>query len=670
AAEARVSTAATARQAAEACFREYEQTLTELDAAKSRLRLLERDLIDPEAAEQRRKLEADQKVAETAALRLSAAEAQFGRADEIAKTALSRIERLNAAEARAGSAGTYLKEKECLRDEAKAGAVGAGKEEKSLRVALEVARVEREKHEAILSAARARLSAFTSAAGARRAIDARKALAGLEKRERELIDDSASSIDSDDLEQIAVLERAAIQARARFESGAVKVEIELGEGAFLRIDGEIADVLSADVLKTTKFELGDAGSLVVRPPHGSGQSLEADLAAATEGIVSAQRSLGVTSHAEGVALNERAAAAERELKTLKVQIASACPGDPTIGLAAGADALRAFVAELGDIADIDAPADDIDTLEKALTGAKLAEAAAAGKHDDGRTALSTVESALATAEADYASAVRESAAAAESLRSILANGDLETLETALGEAQRERAAKFEALEKARESVTAFDASAIRRRIENLDRAASRAGEERLELTARIASLESTIVREGTSGPAGRLAESREEEEEAIAACDRLRREADTLELLRKALSDAANEASRTFLAPVTARAGHYIQRLLPGCDLSFNEDLGLTGLTRAGIDETCGDLSRGTQEQLAILTRLAFADLLLEDGAPISLILDDPLVYSDDARLETMTDILQDASRRMQVILLTCRAKAFRHVDANRITLK
>ncbi|RYE97380.1 MAG: hypothetical protein EOO77_39160, partial [Oxalobacteraceae bacterium] len=97
--------------------------------------------------------------------------------------------------------------------------------------------------------------------------------------------------------------------------------------------------------------------------------------------------------------------------------------------------------------------------------------------------------------------------------------------------------------------------------------------------------------------------------------------------------------------------------------------LGLTGVSRGGVDESCGGLSRGTQEQLAILTRLAFADLLLEDGAPISLILDDPLVYSDDARLETMTDILQEASTRMQVILLTCRSKAFRHVDGNRITL-
>jgi hypothetical protein len=35
-----------------------------------------------------------------------------------------------------------------------------------------------------------------------------------------------------------------------------------------------------------------------------------------------------------------------------------------------------------------------------------------------------------------------------------------------------------------------------------------------------------------------------------------------------------------------------------------------------------------------------------------------------------MTDILQAASMGMQVILLTCRSKAFRHLDANRIVLR
>lgn len=60
--------------------------------------------------------------------------------------------------------------------------------------------------------------------------------------------------------------------------------------------------------------------------------------------------------------------------------------------------------------------------------------------------------------------------------------------------------------------------------------------------------------------------------------------------------------------------------------------------------------------------------MLLEQGAPVSLILDDPLVYSDDTRLDIMTEILTEAATRMQVILLTCRDRAFRHLG-NRISL-
>ena len=54
----------------------------------------------------------------------------------------------------------------------------------------------------------------------------------------------------------------------------------------------------------------------------------------------------------------------------------------------------------------------------------------------------------------------------------------------------------------------------------------------------------------------------------------------------------------------------------------------------------------------------------------MSLILDDPLVYSDDGRLDTMIEILTEASTRMQIILLTCRDRAFRHVPGNRILLR
>lgn len=670
AAEARIIQTAEARQQAEASFREYEQALTDLETARARLRIVQRDIDNPEQAERRRGLEDDLRTAETAALRVTAAEAEHGRVEEIAKTAASRTEQLDVAERRVARANDAHTAKTSAKEIAKAKYDAAVNEERDLRAKLDAARTERERGEAALTEARSRARDFAAVSGARRAVDARNALTSLEKRERTLVGEAEDAIDAERLNRILELERAEMQARARFEAGTVKVDFELVEGVALRIDGEESEATSFDLVGVTRFDIDSVGGLLVRPPEGSGRSLDADLAVAKDNLATALRELGVASHSAGVARNERAAAATRELQALRLQIAAACPGDPTIGLVAGAEALRAFVAQLDEEVPLGvAPDDDIDALERAVTEARLTEASGAGSHEESRGALSRAEADLATANAELASATREADAASAQLSEVLTHGDRVTLDTALAEAQRNRASRAEALESARANAGAFDIDTIRRRIANLDRAASQAGTERLDLTGRVAALEATIARAGPTGPAGRLDEAREDEQSAIAACGRLAREADMLAALRVALTEAANEASRTFLAPVTRRAATYIQQLLPGCELTFDDELGLASVTRAGFDESCGALSRGTQEQLAILTRLAFADLLMEDGAPISLILDDPLVYSDDVRLEVMTSILLEASKRMQVILLTCRSHAFRHVEANRISI-
>ena len=185
----------------------------------------------------------------------------------------------------------------------------------------------------------------------------------------------------------------------------------------------------------------------------------------------------------------------------------------------------------------------------------------------------------------------------------------------------------------------------------------------------IARLEAIIESEGGKGLASLAAAAAEEADAATQALARLDEEAATVKMLKDVLDEARAEASRTFVGPVAQRARVHVERLFPGADLSFDEELGLASVTRSGLSEACGTLSKGTQEQLAVLTRLAFADMLLEQGTPVSLILDDPLVYSDDGRLDLMTEILEEASQRMQVILLTCRDRAFRHLTATRVQI-
>jgi hypothetical protein len=254
-----------------------------------------------------------------------------------------------------------------------------------------------------------------------------------------------------------------------------------------------------------------------------------------------------------------------------------------------------------------------------------------------------------------------------------AHRQLETLVLAKDKAQlsvdcqsanEELQRRAQALAKSRKDAETFGVDSLRRGIANIDQAIERGREERTELVGKIAGLEATLAVDGPKGLVGQLANAREDEAAAAESCERLRAEADMLEMLRAALNTAANESAKTFLGPVTRRAVHYVRRILPDCEVDFDEEFGLSSITRGGISEGCDSLSRGTQEQLAVLTRLAFADMLLDQKAPVSLILDDPLVYSDDVRLDTMTDILTGASERMQIILLTCRERAFRHLAA------
>jgi len=267
----------------------------------------------------------------------------------------------------------------------------------------------------------------------------------------------------------------------------------------------------------------------------------------------------------------------------------------------------------------------------------------------------------AGAERDAVNAVAQRAA-------LEAKPEVARLDEALSAARQREAEALVSLQDAERAATAHDVAAIERQIGVLDKRTDVARTQRIDLEKAIAGLEARIEAEGGKGLADRAAVAREEADAAAANLARVTQEADTLKLLRDTLESARAETSRTFVGPVARRARRYIERLLPGADPNFGDDLGLTSIARGGPGENCVDLSKGTQEQLAVLTRLAFADMLLEQGLPVSLILDDPLVYSDDTRLDQMTEILTDAATRMQVILLTCRDRAFRHLG-NRITL-
>jgi uncharacterized protein YhaN len=95
----------------------------------------------------------------------------------------------------------------------------------------------------------------------------------------------------------------------------------------------------------------------------------------------------------------------------------------------------------------------------------------------------------------------------------------------------------------------------------------------------------------------------------------------------------------------------------------------VTGRNRNGVEEPFSSLSPGTREQLAVIVRPAFADLLHAHGQPAAVVLDDAIAYADADRLDRMLLVLRRAAKRSQAIVLTCRERDYKRAGAPTIRL-
>ena len=143
--------------------------------------------------------------------------------------------------------------------------------------------------------------------------------------------------------------------------------------------------------------------------------------------------------------------------------------------------------------------------------------------------------------------------------------------------------------------------------------------------------------------------------------DELNFEIAVLRKLEGTLEDARASARDRYVEPVMAELEPLVRLLWPEAVLRIDaEEVLPTALERSGMEEEFEVLSGGTQEQIALLVRLAFARMLARSGAPAPVILDDAIVFTDDDRIERMFDVLTRQAQDLQIIVLSCRQRAFR----------
>jgi hypothetical protein len=289
---------------------------------------------------------------------------------------------------------------------------------------------------------------------------------------------------------------------------------------------------------------------------------------------------------------------------------------------------------------------------------------------------------------------QQAALAAARQRQVLARSELETadrelgaVEAALNDPERrqrldaaalqrqqldaEQAALAEHLQRRDAALQAARPGIVAQDIERLTHSLAQQAEARQQREIRIAALVSALQQAGAQGLEEQRATLAGEHARARRRHAELSRRAEALDWLCRRLTAQRQATLAHLQAPLQQHLQHYLTLLFPQARLALDEQLLPTVLTRhepggAGLGLPVGDsgeyrsLSFGAREQLGLIVRFAYADLLREAGRPTLLILDDALVHSDAGRLAQMKRVLFDVARRHQVLLFTCHPELWR----------
>ncbi len=456
------------------------------------------------------------------------------------------------------------------------------------------------------------------------------------------------------LQRLVQAVRARDASRAALQAAATEVvfEIEPDAAARVRVDGRPLGEPSGSLrmVDPLTITIEGVGRIAVRPVVADRRRLQSSLRQAERQIVREVEVLGL-----------RAPSKNRQLELGLT--AGGAPAEIAVPLGAEAASQRSWP--------------EVHALETALAEADRQVESLVAKLRPGRQELDRAVEDRHRQEATRAQAVARLAQTErrlEQLRAELAAGeeaaDAADLATSIAELQVRVGIAEQRLRGLQEQAPPESLEELEQRMAGLRATVERRAGVLRERELAVERLRERIQVVSGGGLDERLAGARRRLDELARECSRYQREVEALKLLLRLLHDAERDAKERYVGPVVRRLSPYLQALFPGAELQIDDSFRITAVARGGAPEPFERLSDGTREQVAILARLAFAELLADQGRPAVVVLDDALVFSDDQRIEQMFEILAQAGEKLQIIVLTCREQVFRRLPAHRLRLE
>jgi AAA domain len=670
-------------QAQQARFEALIGSLAQAEAA------LKSAITPAQEADQKQAIALAQNALQTARLErasLEGLQAQAERAALVAQTAIARVADLERCRAELQTAQALLEQLQAAQADAAGGLETARQHIEQANVQLEEARLARTK----LTQALGLVTLLQERDEAQSAVLRLEALIEDVQTDHEAL--QAARATWEHLNRLAkaapkldALEAAALQAeaqaRAQARAGAARFSIDLYPGTqqTISLDGTILKkaVHGQSLENAHRIEISDVGTITLEPGPSIAQSGQ-DALAAHAALRDALSALGLDDMQSARDALHAHQGAQGQIKGLEASLQRRLKGLGSLdNLKAQVDHHRARLSDVQ--ASLDAvQADnefphthgDIMTLKAEAQHAERLEHAAQTALEQARSRWQSASELLVGCEVRLETHLR-------TLKSRLAQGSESDIAQRLQEARQEAAGAqakadnaVQALEAARLALPGDDQIALlTTRVERLTSALQNQLEARSQMIGTVRRLEGQLSEAGCDGLDARIATLSDDLERAQREERRISLALNADTRLFHAIKGRLESEAIRFSAPVREAIAPYLMSVFPHAKLALDEGLEVKGMERAGLESRFDFLSTGTQEQIAILVRLALADIMARSGETPPIILDDALVYADQGRREAMFDALQHAGRTHQIIILTCHGDTFGSLGARPLHL-
>lgn len=483
---------------------------------------------------------------------------------------------------------------------------------------------------------------------------------------------SAKQITKRDVAKLTECDQAVREAKIKLQVVATRVRFDLLDGVQVEVSslGQTQKVTEQSELllhTETLLNVPGVGSLRISPGGEDIPELDRQYQVAVQSLLDALQNLGVADLASAQQrlhdFNELSA----EIK-LEAQAFSSLAPQGLAGLRTQREAALGKIAQAQEAFDRLPPTSDQPT--QALNEAEREQEAADTAERASSDSVQAAELALATASSRAEQATAESTAA----NAVLSDPTRQDKQTQ----SRENLISNQAEQRLLQDRISTDQAQLQQAqpefvaqdIQRLKLSLQRIQDDHKKRHESILLLQNTLEVTGAQG----LEEQQQEVSGSLSRAKKrqseLSRRAAALELLCDKLEAKRHATLQRLQAPLLQRLQHYLQLLFPGSTMELDEGLSPQKLIRSqasGQTEvgSVDALSFGAREQLGLISRFAYADLLATAGKPTLLILDDALVHSDEERLAQMKRVIFDASQRHQVLLFTCHPNAWRDLGAS-----